>query len=51
MKPKFLSEAKEPKREEKKEAKMPPKARMAVEKKEAKKGFAGYKAGGKVKCK
>jgi len=48
MKPKFMSEGKEPKREEKKESKMTPKARGAAEKKEAKKGFMPFKKGGKV---
>ena len=37
-------ESKEPRREERKEAKMSPKARAAMEKKE------GFKAGGKVKA-
>ena len=60
FKPFTKKESKEPKREEKKEAKLPPKARAAVEKKESKGGFpaamfgkkaAAFKSGGKAKGK
>lgn len=42
-------EKSEPKREEKREAKMPPFARKKVESKEKASAFPNFKAGGKVK--